>query len=170
MVLTPHILVGAVIGTKTQNLGLIVALGLASHFILDWLPHWHYLALVRLKEFKKTKSFKLLFLSFLQMGIDTLIGLIIVFAILWYKNILNLIYLPSILFAILIALSPDISIGLAVLFIPERISKKYIGFLQKYLHKPKKEEKIIKEGDLTFLNMLSPVLIVIISCVLLLSL
>ena len=42
MIITPHLLVGAAIGAKTHNLGLIIILGLLSHLILDKIPHWDY--------------------------------------------------------------------------------------------------------------------------------
>lgn len=42
MILTPHILVGIVIGVKIQNPWLGFFAGLASHFILDIIPHSEY--------------------------------------------------------------------------------------------------------------------------------
>ncbi len=43
MVLTSHILAGAVIGAEVKNIWAIFGLGLASHYLMDALPHWDYL-------------------------------------------------------------------------------------------------------------------------------
>lgn len=42
MILTPHMLVGAAIGSKTKNYWAIFILAVVSHFYLDALPHWEY--------------------------------------------------------------------------------------------------------------------------------
>jgi len=42
MLLLSHAVTGAVIGQKIGNPFLISILALASHFILDWIPHWSY--------------------------------------------------------------------------------------------------------------------------------
>ena len=42
MILTPHMLVGAAIGSKTKNYWAIFILAVVSHFCLDALPHWEY--------------------------------------------------------------------------------------------------------------------------------
>lgn len=36
----PHVVVGAVVGSVSPNLGVALAGGLLSHFILDYIPHW----------------------------------------------------------------------------------------------------------------------------------
>ena len=41
MLETPHVLVGIAIATKVGNPLLAVPLSLASHFVLDVLPHWN---------------------------------------------------------------------------------------------------------------------------------
>lgn len=38
---TPHVFVGAAIATKIANPALSIPLALASHFILDQVPHWN---------------------------------------------------------------------------------------------------------------------------------
>lgn len=165
MIFTPHIIAGAVIGAKTQNLGLIIISGLLIHFIMDKLPHWDY-PVSGVENFKKEKNFKNLFIDFIKIGIDGLIGLLIVFIIMWQKNILNLYYLPFILFAIFVSILPDIILGLSALFAPKKIIKKYFKSVHyKFLHYKKE-----KEGKITFLELIIEILITIIACVLLLNL
>ena len=40
MLITPHAIAGAVIGAEISNLYLVILLALASHFVLDALPHY----------------------------------------------------------------------------------------------------------------------------------
>ena len=164
MILTPHILAGAVIGAKTQNLGLIVILGLIIHFIMDWVPHWDYIN-SGIKDFSKTKNFKALFLDFIKIAIDGLLGLLIVFLILWQKDLLNLFYLPFILSGIFISILPDISLAFVLIFLSPKISEKYFAFHEKYLHFRHKKRK----GEITFLGLATEILIIIV-CVFLLNL
>lgn len=41
MLETPHVVVGAAIATKVVNPALSIPLALASHFVLDRVPHWN---------------------------------------------------------------------------------------------------------------------------------
>ena len=43
MVLAPHMLVGAAIGSQVSNYWLAFLFGLISHYLVDALPHWDYL-------------------------------------------------------------------------------------------------------------------------------
>ena len=43
MVLVPHMLVGAAIGSQVSSYWLAFLFGLMSHYLLDSLPHWDYL-------------------------------------------------------------------------------------------------------------------------------
>ena len=162
MIFTPHIIVGAAIGAKMHNLGLIVILGLLTHFIMDRIPHWDY-SWLGIKNFKKTKNFKALFSDFLKMGIDCTLGLLIVFPFLWYKNFLNFNYLPFILLGIFVSLLPDIVFGL-VRFLAGRPTK-YTEICEKNFHYKNKE----KEGKITFLNISTEILVIIISIIILFS-
>lgn len=166
MILTPHIIVGAAIGAKTQDLGLIVILGLLSHIILDKIPHWDYDLPAVFREFRKNKKIKPLLSDFIKMAIDITIGLLIVFLIIWYKNFLNFDYLPFILFGIFISLLPDIILGFAFLF-RNKIAKK-INKISDFLHY--KINKKQKEGKITFLGLITQIIVIIISCVFLLCL
>jgi hypothetical protein len=40
MLVTNHVLSGAIVGATTRRPAHAFALGVASHFVLDWLPHW----------------------------------------------------------------------------------------------------------------------------------
>jgi len=141
MVLTPHILVGAAIGAKTQNLGLIVILAIISHFILDRIPHWDY-SNKELETFSQNKSCKTLFNFFLKIAIDGLMGLIIVIFIIWQKNIINPKYLFYVLIGISASLLPDILLGFAKFFSNKsRVLRVYKNLHEKTLHNPKHIKK-----------------------------
>lgn len=164
MILTPHILVGAVIGAKTQNLGLIIILGILIHFILDKIPHWDYDLPSVFRNFRKDKKFKPLISDFIKMAIDITVGFLIVFFILWHRNALDFNYLPFILIGILVSLFHDVFFGSIFLF-PGKTARKInkIGYFFHY--KPKQ-----KEGRITFLGLSTQIIVIIISCVVLLNL
>jgi hypothetical protein len=159
MIFIPHIIVGATIGAKTQNLGLIVILGLISHLIMDKLPHWDY-DISGIKNFKETKNFKALFIDFGKMLIDCLLGFMVTFSILKYKNLLNSEHLPFIIFAVAISLLPDIIFGLIMLFAPKNLLEKYIYIHCKFLHRKKE-----KEGKITFLGLATEILVILIALI-----
>jgi hypothetical protein len=62
MVITPHMLVGAAIGTQAPNGWSVFILGLVSHYLLDFLPHWDYLYRVDIKNPSHRKKIALDFL------------------------------------------------------------------------------------------------------------
>ncbi len=135
MIITPHLLLGAAIGAKIKNFGWIIVLGIVSHIILDKIPHWDYGNGI-LEKFTKNKSQKILFIFLLQMLIDGLIGLMIVFVIVWQKNMLDINNLSFITAGILASIFPDIVLGATKLFskrIP-KFSKVYINIHEKILH------------------------------------
>ena len=43
MIITPHLLLGAAIGSKFKQWPVIVVVSIISHFILDRIPHWDYI-------------------------------------------------------------------------------------------------------------------------------
>jgi hypothetical protein len=43
MILTPHIVISGILGSKTQNYFLAALIGLISHYVLDATPHWEYI-------------------------------------------------------------------------------------------------------------------------------
>ena len=165
MILTPHILVGATIGAKIHNLGLIIILSILFHFVLDKIPHWDYSALKQIKEFKKNKKIASIFPLFIKMAIDGLTGLLIFLIALWNKDIFSSNFWPFIFLGIFISVLPDIILGSSIMFLPKKISKAYNNFHEKYLHFKHKE----KEGEITFLGLITQFLVIII-CVFLLNL
>jgi len=96
MILTTHILSGALIGTKIKNPFYIVIISIAVHFILDTLPHGDYLnSKSKLKEFWKV-------------AIDLVFGLGLVFLILFSRGeISNQVLLENIAIGIFFSLFPD---------------------------------------------------------------
>jgi hypothetical protein len=164
MILTPHLIIGAAIGAKTHNLGLIIILGILSHYILDFVPHWDYIN-HGIKNFHKTKDFKALFLDLFKIAIDGLIGLLIVLLVVWRKDLLNLNNLIFIILGIFFSILPDILLFAAIIF-RGTLTQKYVDFHHKFLHCPKDKEK---EGKITFLNISTEILVTIISAIILFS-
>lgn len=69
MIITTHVLAGAAIGARTSHLSLALIFGLASHYLLDAIPHWDYL-----DEFTEILNRK----GFIKTIIDFIIGFILV--------------------------------------------------------------------------------------------
>jgi len=141
MIITPHLLIGAAIGFKVKHFGWIIFLGIISHFFLDIIPHWDY-ENKEFKVFSKNKSYKSLLGFFLKIVIDSLIGLIILFFVIWQKNITNSKYLLYILIGILASLLPDI-ISVFNKLIPNKlhILKVYETFHEEIFHNPQHIKK-----------------------------
>jgi hypothetical protein len=74
MILTTHILAGAVLGREINNPYAVAGLAVAMHFALDTLPHGDYL--------NKESSFW----EFWKVAIDLVVGLGIVSAILFFRD------------------------------------------------------------------------------------
>ena len=159
MIFTPHIVVGMAIGAKTQNLGLIIILGLLFHFAMDKIPHWDYVN-SGIRNFPRTKNFKALFSDFFKIAIDGLFGLLIVFLCIWQKGVFTPRYLLFILLGIFFSILPDIDLAFSFLLLPQKISKKYFAFHEKYLHYSEDKEK---EGKITFLGIITQILMIIIA-------
>jgi len=142
MILTPHIIVGAVIGAKIKKPFLIIILGFLSHFILDAIVHWDYP--MRLSN----------------VLIDVLIGILIVFLVARKKNILNRHYVPYIILGIFASLLPDFLWWINA-FVNNELLNNYTDLHHgiHYLNE--------KEGVITFLGLFSQVVVVIISLLLL---
>jgi len=76
MIITPHILVGATIGSKISSLPLIFITAFLAHFVLDMIPHWEY-SIARIKKDKKIS--KKSYGESLKIAIDSLFAIIIIF-------------------------------------------------------------------------------------------
>ena len=68
MILTPHILAGAAIGANSSNFLTAFIFGLASHFVLDALPHWDYIDKIDISRPS----------HLIKIGLDFILGIIIV--------------------------------------------------------------------------------------------
>ena len=150
MIFTPHIVVGAVIGSKIHNISLIVFLGLLSHFILDKVPHWDYSVSIYIKSFRQKKSLKSLIPLVFKVGLDGIVGLIIVFFTLGYS--------PFILLGIFISVLPDFVLGSILFLGHDNFSKKISDFHEKFLHFKHK-----KENEITLLGLATEILTIIIA-------
>lgn len=157
MILLPHIILGAVIGAKIQNLGFIIILGFLSHFIIDKIPHWDY-SIKGIKDFRETRNFKKLVITLIKIGIDGLIGLLIVFLTLWQKNMFDISYLPFILLGIFVSILPDL-VGI----LSEIISNSFLDIFSKFHDLAHFKTK--KEGELTFLGISTQIAMVIFALV-----
>jgi len=104
MFLTVHAAAGILIGEQTSSPWLAFFLGIASHLVLDMIPHGDE-NLVSNKN-QKTRFYKYMVIS----ALDTL-GVIVLAFILWQKNKINL-SLPQ-LAAIVGAVLPDYIWGLS---------------------------------------------------------
>lgn len=73
MLETPHVAVGAAIATKIPNPVISIPLALASHFILDMVPHWNPHSYTEVQKHGKismnTKTFALI-----DVGLALLVG------------------------------------------------------------------------------------------------
>lgn len=95
MVLTPHILTGALIGIKLKNPILGSAFAFLSHYLLDTIPHWEYnfiknqqtynnhdIKTINIAEIKSSKH------GFAKIILDLLVGFgILLFLTLYSKKI-----------------------------------------------------------------------------------
>lgn len=90
MILSTHIIVGGLIGGTSKNYFWAAMLALASHYLLDAIPHWDYLtakfkdATSSNKKFFKEKYF---WVDFLKIAIDIAIGIIVLFFLVRGKNL-----------------------------------------------------------------------------------
>lgn len=133
MILTPHILIGAAIGTKTNNLWLSFALGWLSHYALDAMPHWEYLN--KLSEaVKPTNLFRIC--------VDFIVGVLL--ALIITRHFPQ--KLP-IFFGLLGAVTPDILQGVA--FVLKLNCLKPLNKLHDKMHCSK--ELSLKQGWFIFI-------------------
>jgi hypothetical protein len=156
MVLTPHLLIGAAIGAKTHNLGLIIILGLLSHVALDKLPHWDY-ANPGISCFRKTKNYKKLFIDLFKIAIDGFIGSLIALLIVVKTNQSD--DWKFILLGIFFSILPDIFLFSSHIFGSENFSVNFKNFHHKFFHGPKTK----KEGEITFLGLITEILVIILA-------
>ncbi len=151
MFTTPHLLVGAVVGAKVNNIGWIIILGIISHFIIDKIPHWDYVE--DPKKFPACLFKKKLISTIVKLAIDGVIGLAILLLIILIRQ-KSIIYLSVGAFA---AILPDIVLGIATLFFGKSRFFKYYS----RLHLP-----IFSSGPTTkptFFNVGTEILVILIA-------
>lgn len=95
MILTTHILAGAVLGANVQNPYAVAGLAVAVHFALDLLPHGDYLN-------KKSKL-----REFWKVALDLAIGLGTVYALFFLRDAASTANLENIAIGIFFSLLPD---------------------------------------------------------------
>jgi hypothetical protein len=110
MLLTPHILVGALTGAKIQSPWFVFILAFISHFILDAIPHREY----EIRSLKRKKINKKFLLDFLQVLTDLSIGIGATTFFVWHTP-----YRNYALLGMLAAILPD---GLTFIYWRTKIS------------------------------------------------
>ncbi|MCX6730050.1 MAG: hypothetical protein NT058_00935 [Candidatus Portnoybacteria bacterium] len=155
MILFPHIIVGAVIGSKVNNFWLVAILGLVSHLILDQIPHWDYLTYQDVTDFKKGKKLK----TILKASIDIITGFVFLFIFICNYQ-LSFKQLMLIIVGIFFSVLPDFIWGLSMIFDNKTLFK-YRNFNNKIHCKTQ------KEGKITFLGIFSQIAIIAVSLLLL---
>ena len=124
MILTPHAVLGAAIGSKIAYLPLAIVLALASHYLLDLIPHADYpIDNFREKKWRKAKF------EILSMIADSLLGLVLVFSI-WQLSSANFLH---ILIPAFFGVAPDFLSFLFFLY-PKNKFLKWHSNLHKKLH------------------------------------
>jgi len=122
MILSLHLLVGAVIAVKFEFLPLVILFAFLSHYLLDFLPHAEYL----IEDLKKKKWEKSR-LDFLKLILDLGIGLILIVFIHYLTKANYFILFTAAFFAIL----PDILTVLSWLCPNNKILKYHFNFHHK---------------------------------------
>lgn len=139
MILTPHLIIGAVIAAKISYWPLAIVLAFLSHYFLDFLPHAEYLIKnIKAKRWKKSGP------DFLKLMLDLIIGSIFVILIHQITGKNYLILFTAALSAIL----PDILTVLSWMFTNNIILKKHFNLHQK-IHFPRNKKLPCCWGILT---------------------
>lgn len=97
MILTTHLLSGAVIGANVKNPYAVAGLAVAVHFLMDIIPHGDYLN-------KKSKLGE-----FWKVALDLAIGLLLVATVIFRRGetISEILYMKNVTIGIFFSLLPD---------------------------------------------------------------
>ena len=131
---------------------------------MDKIPHWDYAVSKNIISYKATKKIKYLIIFLLKLSTDLLIGLTIFLIIIFVKS--EFLTIKSLIFicvGILVSILPDITLGLN-LVLNKTHPNKYSNFHLRYLHYKRK-----KEGEITFLNFSTQILVMAIAILLFFS-
>ncbi|MDP2638779.1 MAG: hypothetical protein Q8P06_01265 [Candidatus Azambacteria bacterium] len=132
MILASHIIISGLLGSQTGNYFLAAVLGLASHYILDAIPHWDYLSeefetrAHTEKGFIKRKQF---WRELINVAFDALLGLALLFIFIRIDKNANIV--PAIIGA-MFGVLPD-PLGL-LHWITKWKFLKWNSDLQKFVH------------------------------------
>ena len=119
MLTTPHLLVGAAIGSQTQNPYIVVPAAVASHFVLDSLPH--LMGIIEVHDLDKKD------VAFVAGDVIVGISLVYIFSLLSPNP--AMIYLGA-----FSAMIPDFHHTFQALFGPDKL-KKYNNFHLRFHYK-----------------------------------
>ena len=123
MIWASHMMAGAVAGAKLHNPVAIAAAALASHFVLDAIPHKEY----DIFEIKKVKFDRGFWTDFLKVLADFLSGLILgIYFGLKSSNLFN------ILLAMFFSLLPDFLLFISYLYNPPLMRK--LTYFHEWIH------------------------------------
>ncbi|MFA6193377.1 MAG: hypothetical protein WC726_00740 [Parcubacteria group bacterium] len=152
MILTTHILAGAVLGANIQNPCAVAGLAVAVHFALDLLPHGDYL--------NKKSSFK----EFWKVALDLAIGFGAVAAILFFRGETSSANLQNIAIGIFFSLLPD---GTTLLYM---MGMKFLKPIKMFHEKMHFYPDFSSKREFRFKNNLFDILISLIAVIILISL
>ncbi len=98
MVLAPHMLVGATIGSRLSNYPLIFLFSLLLHFLFDRLPHWEYESKIKGGRMDQRRISVLFLKALLDVGAG-----VVVLYLLWQGSS----HWPYVLFGAFFSIMPD---------------------------------------------------------------
>ena len=148
MILTTHILAGALIGREIKNPYEIAGLAVAVHFALDLLPHGDYLN-------KKSKL-----REFWKVAVDLAVGLGTVAAIFFLRDPIsnNALYMQNIAIGVFFSLLPD---GTTLLY--WKMGMKFLKPIKKFHEKLHRHPEFSPESEFRLKNNFLDILISLIS-------
>lgn len=159
MILTPHILTGALIGMKLENPILGSLFAFLSHYLLDAIPHWEYNFIKEPQKYNNNQNIALIISEikaaksgFIKIIADLIVGFgILLFLFLYFKKFSYLIFIYS-----LLGILADFLIFIYWCFPKITFLKKYLQIHQA-IHFPK--EKNIKIQKVGFLIEISIIIL-----------
>ncbi|MFH0852289.1 MAG: hypothetical protein V1845_01655 [bacterium] len=155
LILTPHILVGAAIGSQISSLPLAFGASFISHYILEAFPHYEY-EVSELKD-KTIRPSARFFIPLSKVALDFFIGFAIAFLLIHNKY-----FSPFAFAAIAGALAPDL-----LLFLYWRFPES--SFL-KFFAKPHRAFHIFKNKSPVWLDLAVEISVTILAVIFLFSL
>jgi len=153
MILTTHILAGAVIGESTNNLWLIIPAAILGHFALDAIPHSEYI-----RSFEENFTLRN---TWWKVGLDLLFGLFIITLFILCSDY-DLIKIENILIGVLFSILPDF---LNLLY--WKFGFKFLEKIHNFHHWVHRSSRNLKNNDWNIRNAKNDIIISIIALILL---